>query len=210
MASKGKVADPRSALAGASEMSVGDVLVRPPRKSARSTMAPTAEGGGKRPRIPCTSTPPFSGDFGAAAHADASVLDPGARGKFDVFEKLVRLTSANARYHLMGHGELCLDLDEKDYGEMQVYSGSSSSSEGDFAREDTYRIARSLGMDSKARLVVHVNPTAAGLLPGREGAALAEACLGAFGAPELERDLLKSSDLELMEAASFHAISVSD
>ena len=46
---------------------------------------------------------------------------------------------------LFGHGELWFCSDPKDYGEIRVYSGSSSLGEITSVKEETYRIARALG-----------------------------------------------------------------
>lgn len=107
------------------------------------------------------------------------------------------------------HGELWLSSLPKDYDKMWVYSGSSSSSEMSTAKEETYRIAHSLGAASSSRVVVNVDHCTIGLLPSKIVADFADACVGSFTAPEVERDLLKVLDSSLVEAVNFHAISVS-
>ena len=48
-----------------------------------------------------------------------------------------------------------------------------------------------------------------GLLLDKAAADFANACAGAFSAPEVERDLLKVPNSSLIEAVNFHAASVS-
>ena len=92
---------------------------------------------------------------------------------------------------------------------MRVYSGSSASGEMSYAKEETYRIARSLGAASSSRVIANVYHRTVGLLPGRVAADFADACASSFTVPEVERDLLKESDSSLAEAVSFHTVSVS-
>jgi hypothetical protein len=92
---------------------------------------------------------------------------------------------------------------------MRVYSGSSSSGEMNSAKEETYRIARSLGIASSSRVIVNVDYRAVGLLPNQVAAGFADACVGAFSAPEVERDLLKVPNSSLIKAVNFHDASVS-
>ena len=92
---------------------------------------------------------------------------------------------------------------------MWVYSGSSSSGEISYAKEETYRIARSSGAASSSRVIANVDHRTVGLLPGKVAVDFADACVGSFIALEVERDLLKEYDLSLTEVLSFHAVSVS-
>ena len=57
----------------------------------------------------------------------------------------IRLIDSLVRGQLFGHGELRFGSHPEDYGEMRVYSGSSSSGEMTSAKEETYQIARALG-----------------------------------------------------------------
>lgn len=51
MASKGKVADPRAALAGAEAMSVGDMFTKQTKRTSRSTMVAAADAGAKKQKV---------------------------------------------------------------------------------------------------------------------------------------------------------------
>ena len=92
---------------------------------------------------------------------------------------------------------------------MRVYSGSSSSSEMNFVKEETYQIARSLGSVLNSRVIANVDYHTIGLLPTPSMASFVDACAGSFSTPEVERDLLKVSNSSLIEAVNFHAASVS-
>lgn len=91
---------------------------------------------------------------------------------------------------------------------MRAYSGLSSSGEDNFAKEESYRIACSFGTGSHAHVVASVDQANVGLLPNWAGVGLSEACSDSFAMPEVQWDLLKVPNLELLEATSFHAISV--
>lgn len=94
---------------------------------------------------------------------------------------------------LYGHVELDFDSHSSDYGEMVVYSGSSSSGDLDPARERSYSIARSLGFPADSRLVSKVKAKELGMLPPPLAVKVADECMDTFGWPEVERDLLKAS-----------------
>ena len=113
------------------------------------------------------------------------------------------------RGQLFGHGELRLSSHPEDYSEMRVYLGSSSSSEMNSMKEETYRIAHSLGVASTLWVIAKVDYRVIGLLLSLSGASFADACAGSFLAPEVERDLLKVPNSSLIEAVNFHAASVS-
>jgi len=76
-------------------------------------------------------------------------------------------------------------------------------------KEETYRIARSLGAVSSSRVIANVDCRTIGLLPNQSAASFAITCAGSFLAPELERDLLKVPNLSIVDAVNFHAASVS-
>lgn len=114
-----------------------------------------------------------------------------------------------ARGVLFGHGFLDLNSCSGGYGEMRVYSGGSTPDEMSPTREESYRIARSLGAESQARVVAIVNYFEAEMLPSREGLAFAEQCSGAYIVPEAERDLVSAPGSELLDTLNIHAISVS-
>lgn len=117
------------------------------------------------------------------------------------------MTPEMAQCVLFGHGSLSLEGRPDDYGEMRVYSGVSSPDEMSPAREESYRIARALGVDSDTRLVSKVNFRQVGLLPSPEGLRFTEECSRSFAAPEVERDLVKEGDADLLAAIDHHAIS---
>jgi hypothetical protein len=48
-----------------------------------------------------------------------------------------------------------------------------------------------------------------GMMPSREVAEFVDFCDESFSIPEFERDILKEPDIDLMEAANYHAVSVS-
>ena len=132
-------------------------------------------------------------------------------GKRRFYHEAVRLTPSLAKGLLLGHGPLILGAKEGDYGEPCFYLGLSSSSEMDPVREESYRIARSLGAASEANLACGFNFRQIGILPSENSDAMkfAEHCQKAPVAPEMERDLLQVKDSTLAEAASFHQASVS-
>ena len=76
-------------------------------------------------------------------------------------------------------------------------------------KQETYRIARSLGAASNSQVIASVDHHTIGLLPNQSAASFADACVGSFLAPEVERDLLKVPNLSLIEVVNFHAASVS-
>lgn len=132
MVSKGKVADPRAAFAGADAISIGDVFAKNTKPNSRSAMAPSQDVGAKKlktgslPMAPPAPPPPRVG-------RGESQL-----GKSKFFEECIRLTTENAGNCLLGFGKLVLDSRPGDYGKMRVYSGSSSSGKEDFIREESY------------------------------------------------------------------------
>ena len=91
---------------------------------------------------------------------------------------------------------------------MRMYSGSTSSGEMNFAKEETYPIAHSLGAASNSWVIANVDYCTVGLLLDQGAANFADACAGAFLAPEVERDPLKVPNSSLIEAVNFHAASV--
>ena len=66
---------------------------------------------------------------------------------------------------------------------MWVYSGSSSSGEMKSAKEETYRIARSLGATSSSQVIANVDYHTIGLLPNPGATSVCRFILG-FGAGE--------------------------
>ena len=92
----------------------------------------------------------------------------------------------------MGHGPLISGAKEGDYGEPRFYSGLSLSVETDPMREESYRIARSLGAALEANLACNFNFHQIGILPGKDNDAtkFAKQCAKALVALEMERDLL--------------------
>jgi hypothetical protein len=131
------------------------------------------------------------------------------QGKSRFYVKYIRLSDNLVCGRLFRHEELRLISWPEDYGEMRVYSGSSSSGEMNSAKEESYQIARSLGATSSSRVIANVDYCTIGLLPFPCGASFADACAGSFSAPEAERDLLKVPNASLIEAVNFHAASVS-
>ena len=67
------------------------------------------------------------------------------------------MTNSLIRGQLFGHGKLRLESRPEDYGEMRVYSGSSSSGEMTPAKDETYRIARALGVPLNSWVIAHVD-----------------------------------------------------
>jgi hypothetical protein len=92
---------------------------------------------------------------------------------------------------------------------MQVYSWSSASSKMNSMKEETYRIARSLGAASNSRVIANVDHHTVGLLSNQSAASFVDACAGSFLALEVKRGLLKVPNSSLIEAVNFHAASVS-
>jgi len=126
-------------------------------------------------------------------------------GKSRFYREAARLSPCLAKGLLLGHGPLILGAKEGDYGEPRFYSGLSSSGKTDPAREESYRIAHSLGAASEANLACSFNFCQIGILSGEnfDAARFAEQCHKALVAPEMERDLLQLDDSTLAEAASF-------
>ena len=122
----------------------------------------------------------------------------------------IRLSDSIVHGQFFGHRELRLRSRPEDYGEMRVYSGSSSSGEMNPAKEETYHIACSLGAASNSRVIANVDHHTVGLLLGKIVADFTNAYLGSFTAPEVERDLLRVPNLSLVEAGNFHSLNVSD
>ena len=120
-----------------------------------------------------------------------------------------RLTDSLVRGQLFDHRELRLGSRPEEYGEMRVYSGSSSSSKMNSMKEETYRIARSLGDASNSRVITNVDHRTVGLLPGKAAADFTDACASSFTALEVERDLMRVPKSSLIEVVNFHAASVS-
>ena len=77
------------------------------------------------------------------------------------------------------------------------------------AKEETYRIARSLVATSNSQVIANMDHRAVGLLPNQSAASFVNACAGSFSAPDVEMDLLKVPNSSLIEAVNFHAASVS-
>jgi hypothetical protein len=92
----------------------------------------------------------------------------------------------------LGHGPLILGAKEGDYGEPLFYLGLSLPGETDPAREESYRIARSLGAASKANLAYGFDFCQIGMLPGEnsDAAKFTEHCQKDLVTTEMERDLL--------------------
>ena len=97
--------------------------------------------------------------------ASPVVSGPQLQGKSRFYAKYIRLSNNWVRGQLIGHGELRLSSQPEDYGDMRVYSSSSSSSEMNSVKEETYRIAHSLGATSNSRVVANVDYRTVGLLP---------------------------------------------
>jgi hypothetical protein len=112
---------------------------------------------------------------------------------------------------LIGFGSLDLEPKPGDYDRVRAYSGSGSSSETNVSREETYKLARSLGLPSDAQIVSGVDVREVGILPPANAsvADFAEVCSKTFRAPEAERDLLKLDRGALVGACEQHLFSVS-
>lgn len=119
------------------------------------------------------------------------------------------LTESLVHGQLFSHGELQLGSPPGDYGEMRIYSGSSSSGKMTSVKEETYQIARALGAVSNSRVIANVDHRTVGLLPGEAMVAFADACVSSFTALEEDRGLLKVPNSSLMEVVNFHATSIS-
>ena len=89
----------------------------------------------------------------STASADASGSQQRQQGKSQFYMESIRLTDSLIRGQLFGHGKLRLESRPEDYGEMRVYLGSSSLGEMTPAKEETYRIARVLGVPSNSRVI---------------------------------------------------------
>ena len=66
------------------------------------------------------------------------------QGKSRFYAEYIRLSDGLVHGQLFGHGQLRLSSRPKDYGDMRVYLGLSSSSEMNSTKEETYHIACSL------------------------------------------------------------------
>lgn len=203
--SKNKVTDVSAAFDDDDTVSLSDILIRNSnKKNIRSSANLQKNGGSKKQRVAVAHEPTASRPAAAK-----EVTEVTQWGKSRFYKESIRLTQDVVSGQLFGHVELLLRSRPEDYGEMRVYSGPSSSGEMGSAKEETYRIARSLGIGSWSRLVGNEDYRAVGLLPSQEAVAFADSCSESFAAPELERDILKVPDTTLMEAANYHAISVS-
>jgi len=120
----------------------------------------------------------------------------------------IRLIDSLIHGQLFSHGELRLRSHPKDYGEMQVYSGLSSSGDMNSTKKETYRIAHAIGMLSDSRVIANVDYHIIGLLPDKTAADFTNACARSFLASEVEKGLLKVPQSSLAEAVNFHAASV--
>ena len=58
-------------------------------------------------------------------------------------------------------------------------------------------------------MIANVDHRVVGLLSSQSAARFADACVGSFSAPKVERDLLTFPNSSLIEAVNFHAASVS-
>jgi hypothetical protein len=111
----------------------------------------------------------------------------------------------------MGFGTLDLEPKPGDYDRVRAYSGSSSSGETNVSREETYKLARSLGLPSDAQIISGVDVREVGVLPPTNAstADFAEVCSKTFRAPEAERDLLKLDRGAVASACEQHLFNVS-
>ena len=133
------------------------------------------------------------------------------RGKSRFYHEAARLTPSLAKGLILSHVPLIMGAKDRDYGEPRFYSRLSSLGKTDPAREESYRITRSLGAALEANLACGYNFRQLGILPGEnsDAAKFAELYQKALVAPEMERDLFQVEDSALVEAASFHLVSVS-
>jgi hypothetical protein len=168
MATKGKVADVCDAFGMVDTMLVGDIFAKKNKKTSRNSSDPPKEAGAKKARL--------ASDEGVVSAcpvpmptASPDVLGSQLQGKSRFYAEYIRLSDGLVRGPLFGHGELRLSSRLEDYGDMQVYSGSSSSGEMNTAKEETYRIARSLGAPSNSWVIANVDHRAVGLLPIKIG-----------------------------------------
>lgn len=99
----------------------------------------------------------------------------------------IRLSDSLVHEQLLCHGELRLCSWPEDYGEMWVYSRSSSSGEMSYVKEETYCIARSFGVASNSRVIANVDHHMIGLLPSKAVADFVNACAGSFTTRRLKR-----------------------
>lgn len=111
---------------------------------------------------------------------------------------------------MLGFGRLVLGSKPGDYGEMRFYTGSCSSSELDSTKEESYRLARALGVSSDADLACDFNFCDIGLLPPDRAKSekFSKYCFH-FHIPKVQRDLLEVEDAKLAEASEYHTISLS-
>ena len=94
-----------------------------------------------------------------------------ARGKTRFYHESIRLDQDMVEEWLLGFDRLVLASKPGDYGEMRFYMGSSSSSEPDSLKEESYRLARSLGVPSDGGMACRFNFHEIGLLPTSNAAA---------------------------------------
>jgi hypothetical protein len=136
---------------------------------------------------------------------------PEGRGKTRFFREFVGLRQRMVDGKLLGFGPVILGSKPGDYDRMRVYSGSSSSEDTNASREETYRVARSLGLASDSSLLSGVNYREVGVLPppGDASQRYQELCDKAFRMPEAERDLLTVDRSFLSSAMDVHLVNVS-
>lgn len=169
MAPKKGVADIRAAFQDDDTTTCGHIFAKPPKRSSRSSSQTSKDVPPKRAKPGVEQNPLSSLVAPTSAAAGASSAKDGAQqlGKSRFYKEFARLRQGDLHGILFGHGELLLQSKPEDYGEMQVYSGSSSSSEMSLAKEETYRIDRSLGADSRSRVVGMWTFAALAYCPGR-------------------------------------------
>jgi len=189
-------------------MSVGDLFTKKAKKNLRKASDLPKETDMKKARMTSAE------EVASARPAPTSMASPDIsgsqlQGKSRFYVEYIRLSDNLVRGQLFGHGEPRLSSWLEDYGDMWVYLGSSSSSKMNSAKEETYRIARSLGAVSSSRVFANMDYRTINLLPNSGGASLADVCTGSFSALELERDLLKVPNSSHAYALNFHAASVS-
>jgi hypothetical protein len=208
MAGKAKVADVNDAFILADTMSVDDLFTKKAKKNSRKASEPLKETGVKKARLASTK------EAGSTHPVPSPTVSPDisgsqVQGKSRFYVEYIHLSDDLVCGQLFGHGELRLSSRPGDYGDMQVYSGLSSSGKMNSAKEETYRIACSLGAVLSSRVIANVDYRAIRLLPNPGVASFTDACAGLFSALELRRDLLKVPNLSLIDAVNFHAASVS-
>lgn len=197
----------------ASFMAPPVIPVRAAKRLGRGEM-PSRDETAKRPRetprVASASAAVATSSKGKTSAAENVSAVP--KGKSSFRRTNIKLDQRMVDGQLLGFGRLILSSKPRDYEDIRFYTGSSSSGESDSLKEDSYRLARSLGVASDAEMACGINYKDIGLLSPNTPACskFMSICGKSFQAPEVERDLLRDADRSsLVDATELHLFSVS-